>query len=637
MKDVNRLMSDMQLSEWVGLAQKGDQQATDEIYRRFKDMAFSYAYSMLGDMELAEDARQEAFLQAYCDLVQLKDPEAFPLWFKQIVRSKSLALRRGRQAILIPLEDVPELEATGEAVAERLDRKRREQLVNRSIGQLPRAEREVVRLFYLEGCSMKAVEQRTGLAVKTVQSRLHSARVRLKDKVMGHVKGIVWQERLAGRSEALISASREAIKQFEEEIREVGMPSDAKQARACDLICAKGRLLRFMGEHTAALEAFHAGMEYPVLKRRPELRARFIVELGLTLMQTAEYARAVERFAEGLALLKKLKANDTELLRGFALGGMGFCAWHRGELERSRRYYSEMQAIGRKRKAPELCAESMNNLAALEWRAGKLAEAIRHFRTCLREWTKLGNRFGAAMARMNLGIIEENQGRLEPARKSYLEALSLSRELGFLQLQALSLVNLSSLALNEARFDAARERALESLDLMRKLGGAGESAALENLAAAELGLGNLEVAHKQLEQARKIAAQEQDPSRQLSLDLLELELRLTEAAGRWVGPRSSAKRSPKAGGEDWPEERLAHALIRELLSRMAAAEKQARQLHCDQELPRILRLRAMTKGAGGLYAAARKTLKRAINRADEQNNRIENERLKLFQAWLELK
>jgi DNA-directed RNA polymerase specialized sigma24 family protein len=41
-------------------------------------MAYAYAYSILGDFPLAEDATQEAFLEAYRKLPDLRTPEAFP-------------------------------------------------------------------------------------------------------------------------------------------------------------------------------------------------------------------------------------------------------------------------------------------------------------------------------------------------------------------------------------------------------------------------------------------------------------------------------------------------------------------------------------------------------------------------------
>jgi hypothetical protein len=50
--------------------------AFGEIVRRYQDLVYGYAYSLLGDRDLAQDAAQEAFLAAYRALPQLDDLEA---------------------------------------------------------------------------------------------------------------------------------------------------------------------------------------------------------------------------------------------------------------------------------------------------------------------------------------------------------------------------------------------------------------------------------------------------------------------------------------------------------------------------------------------------------------------------------
>ncbi|MBV7336789.1 hypothetical protein KFU94_52880 [Chloroflexi bacterium TSY] len=62
----------------VTAAQLGDGQAFGQIVHRFQDMAFACAYAMLGDPGLAQDAAQEAFLDAHQSLTKLREPAAFP-------------------------------------------------------------------------------------------------------------------------------------------------------------------------------------------------------------------------------------------------------------------------------------------------------------------------------------------------------------------------------------------------------------------------------------------------------------------------------------------------------------------------------------------------------------------------------
>ena len=78
-----------QLTDIVRAAQSGDPGAFDSIVQRFQDMAYTRAYSWLGDHGLAEDAAQEAFIDAYLHLDQLREPAAFPGWFGRIVLKHS--------------------------------------------------------------------------------------------------------------------------------------------------------------------------------------------------------------------------------------------------------------------------------------------------------------------------------------------------------------------------------------------------------------------------------------------------------------------------------------------------------------------------------------------------------------------
>lgn len=59
------------MREWkelVDKARSGDLDAFDALVQRFRDMAVGCAYSVLHDFPLAEDAAQEAFVQACRDL-----------------------------------------------------------------------------------------------------------------------------------------------------------------------------------------------------------------------------------------------------------------------------------------------------------------------------------------------------------------------------------------------------------------------------------------------------------------------------------------------------------------------------------------------------------------------------------------
>ena len=95
------------MDDLIGLvrrAQACDLDAYSCLVQRFQDMAVGYAYAYLGDMHLAEDAAQEAFIEAYAHLIQLRHPAAFAAWLRKIVFKHCDRLRRSKQLATVPFE-----------------------------------------------------------------------------------------------------------------------------------------------------------------------------------------------------------------------------------------------------------------------------------------------------------------------------------------------------------------------------------------------------------------------------------------------------------------------------------------------------------------------------------------------------
>ena len=63
-----------ELATLVRRVQAGDQEAYAEIVCRLQDMAVGYSYAILGDYYWAQDAAQEAFIEAYRDIAKLREP-----------------------------------------------------------------------------------------------------------------------------------------------------------------------------------------------------------------------------------------------------------------------------------------------------------------------------------------------------------------------------------------------------------------------------------------------------------------------------------------------------------------------------------------------------------------------------------
>lgn len=161
----------------------GDVAAFEQLVRRFQNMACGYAYAVLGDFHLAEDAAQEAFVDAYRLLPELRVPEAFPGWFRRIVFKHCDRISR-RRVPLVTFETVPEI-ASQEASPERLVEVREIfQQAREAVSALPEPQRQVTSLFYLRHYSQKEIAAFLELPVTTVKKRLHDAREKLKERMI---------------------------------------------------------------------------------------------------------------------------------------------------------------------------------------------------------------------------------------------------------------------------------------------------------------------------------------------------------------------------------------------------------------------------------------------------------------------
>ena len=96
----------MPVARLVQAARGGDAPAFGMLVERFQAMALGYAVALLRDPGLAEDACQEAFVDAFLHLYQLREDAAFPGWFRRVVRKHVDRQRRSR-LLAAELSDLP--------------------------------------------------------------------------------------------------------------------------------------------------------------------------------------------------------------------------------------------------------------------------------------------------------------------------------------------------------------------------------------------------------------------------------------------------------------------------------------------------------------------------------------------------
>ena len=170
-------------------------EAFGELVSRFQDMAFGCAFAVLGDAYLAQDIAQEAFVVAWQKLDQLREPAAFPGWFKRIVLTQCNRLTRCNRLSIVPLEAGANSAAGDPGPHDFAERRELLTKVLQAINALPENERLATTLFYVNGYTQADIGEFLEVPVSTVNKRLYSARQRLKDSVVQLFKSDLHDQR----------------------------------------------------------------------------------------------------------------------------------------------------------------------------------------------------------------------------------------------------------------------------------------------------------------------------------------------------------------------------------------------------------------------------------------------------------
>jgi len=172
-----------ELRRLVIRAQGRDWEAYSEIVVRFREMAYGYSCSVLGDAHLAEDAVQEAFMEAYRYLPKLREPVAFASWFRKIVFKHCDRLTRRKEVPKERTVALGEVKAEGPGPAETAERREMTGKVLEEVKRLSENRRTVTKLFYIEGFSLKEIAGFLGVPEGTVKRRLFESRNDLKERI----------------------------------------------------------------------------------------------------------------------------------------------------------------------------------------------------------------------------------------------------------------------------------------------------------------------------------------------------------------------------------------------------------------------------------------------------------------------
>lgn len=178
----------------VMAALSGDPQKFGPIVERYQDAVFAVALARLGNFHDAEDIAQEVFVEAFRHLGRLNDPNRLGPWLRSITIHRCIGHLRKRHEVVDIQEIAEQVEATSHDPHTEMEQQELRHRVMTAIGQLSKKQRETTTLFYVNGYSQEEIARIQEVPIGTVRRRLHDAREKLREEMIGVVEDVLKSE-----------------------------------------------------------------------------------------------------------------------------------------------------------------------------------------------------------------------------------------------------------------------------------------------------------------------------------------------------------------------------------------------------------------------------------------------------------
>lgn len=174
----------------VDCARRGDSEAFGELVERYRQMVYGFAFHLTGDFDAAQDLAQEAFIQAYLKLAQLREPKRFSGWLRRIVLNVQRMAYRRQKLVTVALEEkIEQLPQAAQPTDVEVE-------VREALGRLRESDRLALTLHYVDGYSCSEIADFLTVQPKTVKMRLARARRNLREEITSMVEDTFKQEQL---------------------------------------------------------------------------------------------------------------------------------------------------------------------------------------------------------------------------------------------------------------------------------------------------------------------------------------------------------------------------------------------------------------------------------------------------------
>jgi RNA polymerase sigma factor (sigma-70 family) len=186
---MRRSLDDIQDELLVFRCQDGEADALSELVERWNGRLVAHACRLTGERENAAEAVQEAWMAIVRGIRRLDDPARFRSWAYRIVTHKAVdrvrLAKRQRRTLHAAARS-----AEAPAAVDQMEEADDVALLRAGLARLSGDRRAILTMFYLEEMPLTEIAEALGVPVGTVKSRLHHARLKLKEELEQGLKPI---------------------------------------------------------------------------------------------------------------------------------------------------------------------------------------------------------------------------------------------------------------------------------------------------------------------------------------------------------------------------------------------------------------------------------------------------------------
>ncbi len=183
----------------VTRVQQGDADAFVDIFSQYSGLMLRTAYSIVKDRDTAEDAVQNALIQAWQHLPSLREAGALRSWLMRIVVNQCMSFKRqlARSTMFLRQSIAEQEMALASQIAEYSKGSIESNLdLAQAIEQLPMKQQMVIALHYYQGMTVPAISEALHISENTIKKRIQAALSNLRQVIKGDEveELLTWQQ-----------------------------------------------------------------------------------------------------------------------------------------------------------------------------------------------------------------------------------------------------------------------------------------------------------------------------------------------------------------------------------------------------------------------------------------------------------